>query len=258
MTQDKMTLDTKFATGIALSVIATVLFLYVLWGLWYADSMRVRRKDGYCPTEKTKTWAHWVQRREGIRIPGHTVILVDTSDEIPARDQETALALIETWVRRAPFLQKVSVYGLPESENKTPVQIGKSWCVPKQGSNADPMYENPRHAEAEFRGVFLARLRRFLGQLMNREEAPQSPIVEALAFLTKKYDDIDSFLLISDMLQHSSLASHYDDSGDMRKECKDIRLDSIQVAYISRGIKQQSMDWRTRWKDCFAQVKSIQ
>ena len=249
-----MTLDfKKTLLGIGLSVIAFGVLLYAMLTLLYADSLRVREREGFCPT------GTWAQNREGVEIPGHTVILVDTSNKIVEQDGNDALGAIEKWAREeVDFLHKVTLYGLPETEDTVPRQIGQSWCIPKQGAMADVLYENPRYVESQFRGVFLANLRRTFDGLLERQEAPQSPIVETLSYLVGALDDLTGVVVVSDMMQHSSLISHYDDNnvslGEM-EECQNIKLKSLHVLYIRREIRQQPMDWNTNWAGCFDNIE---
>ena len=240
---------------VSVIVAVGVLLVYVGYRLNYADQLRVREANGYCPTGTRP------QVREGIRIPGHTVILVDTSNEISEEDGARAFERIEEWTRdtlRAPFLQKLSIYGLPESENEAASQSGRSWCIPKQGEMADVLYENPRVVEIEF-ATFLNRLRRILEELRDREEADVSPIVETMASLVERNEDIDSFLLVSDMLQNTSLWSEYADeaavSDEAMAECGRItrpgRVRDLFLFYIDRKLAVQSNDWPThRWRAC--------
>ena len=239
----------KTLLGIGLSVVAFGVLLYALITLLYADSLRVLERDGFCPT------GTWAQIREGIIIPGHTVIVVDTSNRIVEQDGNDAFDAIEKWAREdAEFLHKVTLYGLPEREYDVPREIGQSWCIPKQGAMADVLYENPRYVESQFRGAFLANLRRTFNGLLEREEAPQSPIVETLSYFGGTLDDLTGVVLVSDMMQHSSLVSHYNENPvdmDEIEECQNIRLESIHVWYIRRGIRQQPLDWIENWNDCF-------
>ena len=219
--------------------------------LWYFDRLRVRPKDGYCPQ------GTWPQQREGIVVPGHTVILIDTSDEITPADAEAAFDRINAWARdplKAPFLQKISIYGLPDSMAQIPKQSGRSWCVPKTGAMANVLYENPRVVALEFER-FLGGVKSELDSLWQREQAAQSPIAETMAYLVQKHEDLNSFVLVSDMLQHSTLATHY--SGETaltpaaRSECEMVsgvgRLRSVWVYYVDRELEVQGHLWPTAW-----------
>ena len=233
-----------------------VISIFLVYKMWYADELRVHAWNGFCPENNR------VQKREGVISPGHTVILIDTSDEISPEVAKAAFVEIDKLARdtlRVPFLQKISIYGLPESLAEIPKAKGE-WCVPKPGKMANVLYENKRVVEFEFR-EFLRGVKTELDSLRDREEADQSPIVETMGYLVKKYgntedtdDDIDSFILISDMLQHTTLATHYD--GDMaltpeaRSECAKIRggrLKSVWVYYVDRELDVQGNLWPTAW-----------
>ena len=246
---------------VSVIVLLGAVVVFVGYKLNYADQLRVREANGYCPTGTR------AQVREGIRIPGHTVILVDTSNEISEEDGARAFKRIEEWTRdtlRAPFLQKLSIYGLPESEHEAPSQSGRSWCIPKQGKMADLLYENPRVVEIEF-ATFLNRVRRILDELRDREEADVSPIVETMASLVERNEDVDSFLLVSDMLQNTSLWSEYTDETaipiEAISECNRItgpgRVRDVYLFYIDRNIAVQSNDWPTdRWRACLEGIET--
>lgn len=250
----------KVSFFVLLIVLLVGLVFFVGLKLNHADQLRVREANGYCPTGTR------AQVREGIRIPGHTVILVDTSNQISEENGEKAFKRIVEWTRdalRAPFLQKLSIYGLPESEHEDPSQSGGSWCIPKQGKMADLLYENPRVVEIEFM-TFLNRLRSILDEIRDREEAAVSPIVETMASLSQRNDDIDSFLLVSDMLQNTSLWSEYSGetalSVEAMAECDKItgpeRVRNLYLFYIDRNIAVQSNDWPTdRWSACLDGVE---
>ena len=240
--------------GAAIVVLVVLVFL-VGYELNYADQLRVRKAHGYCPTGTS------AQLREGIRIPGHTAILVDTSNKISEESGVRAFERIKEWVRdplHTPVLQRLSIYGLPESEYEDPSRSGRSWCVPKQGKMADLLYENPRVVEIDFMN-FLNGLKRVLDELREREEADVSPIMETMASLAERNADIDSFLLISDMLQNTSLWSEYRGGESLPIEaeamCEKIaasgRVRDVYLFYIDRNISVQSNDWPTsRWRAC--------
>ena len=240
-------------------VILAVIVVFFGYRLWYADQLRVRIADGYCPMGTRP------QLQEQIEVPGHTVILIDTSNEILEEDGEAAFERIDALVRdtlQVPFLQKLSIYGLPESEDEIPRQTGRSWCIPKQGAMANVLYENPRVVEIEFRR-FLQNMGAVFDELVDREEADSSPIVETLTYLVQHHEDLDSFIIVSDMLQHSSIWSDYGDveptSEDVRRECTKIRqserLKAVFVYYIDRRLEVQGAMWPTlRWEECLGDV----
>lgn len=90
---------------------------------------------------------------------------------------------------------------------------------------------------------------------MEREETAQSPIVETMASLVRRYDDLDSILLVSDMLQNTPLWSHYIVGGDslaVASECRRItnpgRLKTVHVYYIHReNPENHALEWPDVW-----------
>ena len=240
-------------------VILACVLVFVGFRLWYAEQLRVTYADGYCPK------GTWPQQNEGIEIPGHTVILIDTSDEIHEVTGALAFESIDAFLRdtlQVPFLQKLSIYGLPRSEAEIPQQAGRSWCIPKQGTMASVLYENPRVVEIEFRR-FVLRIEDIFSDLVGREEADSSPIVETMANLVQRHEDLDSFVIVSDMLQHSSTWSEYSSLGpnldEVRQECAAIRqsqrLKAVYVYYIDRKLEVQENLWPTqRWQECLGDV----
>ena len=247
---------------VALAVLGIVVSLtglgWVGYRAWYADGLIVRPPD-YCPT------GTYPQVREGIEVPGHTAILIDTSNEIPAEDAELAFQEINDWTREsAPLLQRLSIYGLPESVNASAAHSYGAWCIPKEGADANVLYENPVYVEAQFH-QFLATLQGMFQELVNREEAAQSPIVETMASLIQRNDDLDSILLVSDMLQNTPLWSSYSMEGDalgIQSECRRItspgRLKTVYVYYIDRGLPDvQAPEWPDSWwSRCLGAVRT--
>ncbi len=234
----------RIILGVAIICFTLLIFSYIMGSLFYAESLKVKARDGFCPQ------GTWAQKREGITIPGHTIILVDTSNKILEKDGKSALDNIEIWIRALPFLQKISIYGLPKEENTKPSLLGKPWCVPKQGNTANLVYENPRLVEVDFKNKFLVRIKKIFNLLIKQEEADWSPIIETMIHFSD-YDDVDSMWLISDMLQHSSHASDYSNNENLDELCKKIKIKNINIYYISRGIKQQSISHKEKWNKCF-------
>ncbi len=234
----------KIIIGVALILFTLIILFYIMGSLFYAESLKVKSRDGFCPQ------GTWAQKRENIVIPGHTVILVDTSNKILEDDGKKAFRYIESWARTLPFLQKISIYGLSPEEKTKPDLIGKPWCVPKQGKTANKIYTNPRLVEVKFKAKFLARMQEILNFLVKREEAKSSPIIETIAYFSEQ-DGVDSLWIISDMLQHSSQVSHYGNSQDLGELCSKIKFDKIKIYYIDRGVKWQSREHKKTWEKCF-------
>ncbi len=250
----------KNAAWISLLIVLILGVFGAMRWLNYNEKLKVRAVDGYCPTG-TKP-----QIREGIESPGHTIVLIDTSNRITEEDGRLAFEKIDALIRdtlRTPFLQKLSVYGLPESESAKPVRSGRAWCVPKQGEMADRLYENPRIVALDFRD-FINGLQGEFELLRNREEADVSPIAETMAYLVERNDDLDSFIIVSDMLQHTSMWNAYN-GGDLPADaaavCQRITqsgtLKAVYVYHIDRQIPTQGISWPTAgWQQCLTGIRA--
>ncbi len=232
------------------------------YAIWYTDQLRVGPPD-YCPTGTGP------QEKAGFVVPGHTAILIDTSDEIPPSDADRAFQRINAWTRNrnaVPFLQRLSIYGLPESAYESAAGGHDSWCIPKTGEEINRIYENPVYVEAQFRR-FLATLQGMFKDLVDREEAAHSPILETMAHLVRRDTTLNSIVLVSDMLQHTLLWSHYTREGDtagISSTCSQVRgegrLKKVFVYYIDRGLPEiQPPEWPDPWwRECLRGVELVE
>ncbi len=247
----------KIVLAVLLIVIPMAILVWVGYQVWYTDQLKAIDAD-YCPEGNAQ------QKEKGFVSPGHTAILIDTSNKIPQEDAERAFQRISAWTRdrnSVPLLQKLSIYGLPESVNARVVS-SSSHCIPKGGEEAEQLYENPVYVEARFLR-FLGELQKIFQGLVAREEAPHSPILETMDDLVQRHEDIDSIVLVSDMLQHTHLWSHYDGEGDMSgisPTCDRVgnagQLKAVYVYYIDRGHPDQ--EWPDpRWDRCLSGVEIV-
>lgn len=211
------------------------------------DRAEVEPPD-YCPTPGY--WLHGLWK-----VPGHTAILVDTSNEIPREDGALAFARVDSLVRDTavvPHLQLVSMHGLPQQATRG-VEQDDPRCVPLQGAMASWIYDTPRWVQIDF-DRWVNRLEETFDELVDRPEADRSPIVEAMAALVESRDSLDSIVLVSDMLQNTPLWSHYTGLGDAQAvmaACRRIgragRIRAVYVYYIDRGLDIQPPTWPTPW-----------
>lgn len=91
-------------------------------------------------------------------------------------------------------------------------------CKPRSGRDANSLYENPRRIEEQWSKAFVEPLDHLFDQLLTREPAPYSPILESIqaVALTAYPPSTDhnreiprSLTIVSDMLQHTRNYSHY-------------------------------------------------
>lgn len=228
-------------------VLAIVVAVVVGLAVTIVDLIEVDPPD-YCPTPGYWLHGFW-------KVPGHTAILVDTSNEIPREDGALAFALIDSLVRDTavvPHLQLVSMHGLPQTGARSVEQDDRR-CVPLQGAMANWIYDTPRWVQIDF-DRWVNRLEETFDDLVGRPEAERSPIVEAMAALVESRDSLDSIALVSDMLQNTPLWSHYTGRGDpqaVMAACRRIaapgRVEVVYVYYIDRALDIQPLTWPDNW-----------
>ncbi|MCE2455476.1 MAG: hypothetical protein J4G12_06590 [Gemmatimonadetes bacterium] len=238
-------------------VVLVVLAAGTAWAaksLFDQEQLKVYAHDGWCPRGTRQ------QVEAGLVVPGHTAVLIDTSNRISAADGSAAYSAIDAVLRdtvRTPHLQKVSVFGLPESEHERADGPERSLCVPLQGHMADLLYQNPRIVELDFRD-FVGVVKVRLDSLLARDEAPSSPIVETMNDLVGRDEEIDSFIIVSDMLQNTSTCDLYTGECDMLRTCAPIReggIGSVHVYYVDRRIAAQSTTWPDpNWSECLGSI----
>ena len=230
-------------------IIILLLALFQIGGCLNRTEKMKRMDSSYCPEENN------IQKERGIVVRGHTAIIIDTSNRIPAKDADRAFQEIGALVSdTARWLDRLSLYGLPSSRNESFPADPPSFCIPKTGELANIIYENPERVRRNF-SRFLDRLQDSLEVLVDRKEANQSPLVESLANLVEQDLKLNSAILVSDMLQNTPLWRSYSNEGDTKgveSECQRItepgRLNSIFVYYIDRGLENVQA---SRWPDGF-------
>ena len=251
----------KLAGAVLLIVIPIAVLCWAGYKVHYTDQLKALTSD-YCP-QGTRP-----QEKEGFVVPGYTAILIDTSDKILFEDAERALQRINAWTRNrdlVPLLQRLSIHGLPESANKRVAQDHGSWCIPKTGKEADRLYDNPAYAQAQFE-QFSDTLKSIFRDLVDRDEAAQSPILETMDYLVQRDTMLNSIVLVSDMLQNTLLWSHYTREGDtagISSTCSQVRgegrLKKVFVYYIDRGLPDQSLEWPDPWwRECLRGVELVE
>ncbi len=248
--------------AVLLIVIPIALLGWVGYKMWYTDQLRVAPPD-YCPTPTGP------QEKRGFVVRGHTAILIDTSNKISKEDAKQAFKKIESWARdrdSEAYIEKLFLYGLPESKEQLPAQSKGSSCIPKDGAEYDPIYENRVFVEAQFR-QFLATLKPIFRDLVDREEAAQSPILETMAHLVQRDTMLNSIVLVSDMLQNTPASDHYakveGDTRDIPSTCREItglgQLKTVYVYYIDRERPEiQPSEWPDPWwRECLRGVEQL-
>lgn len=146
-------------------------------------------------------------------VPPHSVVIVDKTDLYSREQADQISSLILMQRDTLGVGERLSLFELNENGDLADTN-SFSLCNPGSGEQVNPLYRNPARIQARYEAAFAGPLERALADLMTPKDAPQSPILEALAGLAQE----DGFtadvpgrriVLVSDMLQNSDLFTVY-------------------------------------------------
>jgi len=207
--------------------------------------------------------------------PAHTVLVIDKTDLYSPDQRQGIYNLVLAARERLDVGERLSLYELDERGRFRDSRF--SLCNPGQGSQINPLYRNPARVQARYEAQFEAPLREVLVDLVEPKEAPESPILEALARLANQGSfDLATpnrrVILVSDMLQNSDLFTVYGRArgpfpdrlpapGIVAAELDDrygssLRGVRIEVFLIPREgwETEQSGPLQTYWSEVFSQL----
>ncbi|PWE17448.1 hypothetical protein DDZ18_07140 [Marinicauda salina] len=143
----------------------------------------------------------------------HTVVVIDKTD-LYTPGQASRIESLVLEARNGLMIgERLSLFELDERGDLRNTNRF-SLCNPGRGEQINPLYRNPARVEARYQALFEGPLQNALADLVEPKNAPQSPIIEALADLANE-DTFDPdtpgryAVLVSDMLQNSDLFSVY-------------------------------------------------
>lgn len=152
-------------------------------------------------------------------LPPHTAVIIDKTDEYSAEQADFIAATIRRTRDRLEIGERLSLFELDQDGRFDP--RGRfSYCNPGRGDQVNPLFRNPEQMEERFNEKFGQPMQAILEDLVEPKEAPNSPVLEALARLaqTENFSDrapARRVVLISDMLQNSDVFSIYGGGGEM-------------------------------------------
>lgn len=225
--------------GIIGCVICFISFPFIVY---VAGQVREMQED-FCP--KGGYWQDYF----GITKGKSSVVLVDTSNAIPAKDGEMASFWAEKWIREFPPFQQISIRDLPKTAKDQSQFRAGPWCVSWSRGTAPSWLTGGLVAERDFRKKFLATVQAEFQKAVNLPEADESPILETLAALKK--DGINSVFLVSDMLQHTDIEKHYGNIPLCDGNCPDVKGMTVNVYYIQREGVKPPANHRQIWERHF-------
>jgi len=162
-----------------------------------------------------------------------TVVIVDKTDRLsPAQGLFLKAEVLRLRDGMKTF-DKLSIYILNEANMAVPVPAFEL-CNPGSGADANELYQNPKKLKRRFDERFGRPLEAVIETLLIGEKASSSPVMEMIknvAFAEKFNDDKPGkrLILISDMLQHTAVFSHYRDPPDFLKFSQSDQYRRVQV-----------------------------
>lgn len=146
-------------------------------------------------------------------IPPHRVVIIDKTDLYSQQQTAAIRRIILSERDNLDVGERLSLFELDETGRLADTNEF-SLCNPGSGEQVNPLYRNPERIQARYESLFDAPLQQALSDLVEPKDAPQSPILEALAELTQETSMAETvpgrrIVLVSDMLQNSGVFSVY-------------------------------------------------
>jgi len=163
-------------------------------------------------------------------LPPHTAVIIDKTDEYSESQADLIAAVIRRTRDRLLVGERFTLFELDANGRFDP-RGEFSLCNPGRGSQVNALFQNPEQIEKRFAEKFDQPMETALADLVVPKEAPNSPIIEALARLgqTDLFSDrapTRRIVLISDMLQNSDIFTAYGGGGGL----PDTIADSLDTA----------------------------
>ena len=141
-------------------------------------------------------------------------IIIDSTDSIPARSSRQAEKYLRQAIIDLPTNSLVTLYKIDETNEFHALPVF-TICRPDDGINADSMTSNPKLIQKMFQTQFWAPINKVLTSLIKQKASDSSPIIESIqsavieSFQANQNTGQDRIIVLSDLLQHSDLYSHY-------------------------------------------------
>jgi hypothetical protein len=201
----------------------------------------------------------------GQRVPPeHTVVLIDQTDPLTARQIDYAKSVILAEYDRLKPEGKLTIGSIRADLGQDDHDFSR--CRVRRGADVSPITSNPDMIEAQFRHTVGDALNDYLNSLRHAPTAPKSPIVETVDAALDAPDfgptvKARRLAIISDMAQNSSEISEYKGTGSgldpspaVRDELsRDMHGVAVRIHYVRRPALAaiQTPTQRAFWTDWF-------
>jgi len=158
-------------------------------------------------------------------LPPHTAVIIDKTDEYSEQQADLIAAIVRRTRDRLEIGERLTLFELDQFGQFDP-RGEFSLCNPGRGDQVNALFRNPQQIEKRFNEKFDQPMERILEDLVVPKEAPNSPVLEALARLgqTEAFSDRAPrrrIVIISDMLQNSDVFTAYGGGGAIPENMPD-------------------------------------
>lgn len=187
------------ALGLTLSALGISIIAALLFAWWYVTSNSETLGADNCPKSGPKA-VH--------------AILIDRSDPVTPLQQQQVLQDIHQRIKNAKENERFDLF-VAEGDGVNLLTPTIRLCKPRQKAEANALYQNPDQIGHAFEERFLRLLDAELRKLLEPSSRTNSPILESIkAVAVASFGGLEAeipkrLLIVSDMIQHTNLNSHY-------------------------------------------------
>jgi hypothetical protein len=243
-----------WGTGMALTAVGVALIAALAYGAWYLKSTHVVLDAENCP-------------KAGPRAIH--MIVFDRSDPITRQQAQRIEQVMQRFKNEAKFGYRFDLYTF-EGDTKNVLEPILRVCSPQRPEEANELIENPERIKKLYDEKFSAELDRTIRALLVESTRDNSPIIESLkAAAITSFGPVDKgkiplrVTLVSDMVQHTSLYSHFKAEADFTALARspvwptlrpDLKGAGVDILYLLRpnakraGVPIQSRGHQTFWE----------
>lgn len=193
-----------------------------------------------------------------------TAVLLDLTDPVAKPTLDDLKNRFDALMGEVPEGGKLAVFGLTEQTSEIDLKVAV--CNPGDGKNVDPITSNPRLAHQRWEDAYRQPLGAFIEGLSNEASASYSPIMAGIQqialteFNSRREGGGRRLIVVSDMLEHTDVFSHYREGTSMAAYeagpaddmfRTDLQGVSVTVMLIQRlnppASPVQLSDFWTRW-----------
>jgi hypothetical protein len=144
-------------------------------------------------------------------------ILIDSTEPLDEKTVRNAQLEIENIIKNSPTNTLVNLYAI-ETGSEEHIRPIANLCKPDDGTSASELTSSPAWIKKIFNDKFVLPLGDHLTSLLKMPPSTSSPIIESLqsavieSFLSHENSGDKKILLISDMIQNTSMYSFYKES----------------------------------------------